>query len=154
MLAAGEKINVIPGSASAQLDCRLLPGDDAGRFVATVKHIIDDPAVHVHVVLNFPSASSPTDTAFYAALRRLAAREHTPIVPAVLAGFTDSHYFREKGIASYGFNPFAMTAEEAGREHGINERLSTKNLREGIRRIIELLQILNEVTPDGQSQIR
>jgi len=62
----------------------------------------------------------------------------------VLTGFTDSHYFREKGIASYGFVPFVLGDDEARREHGLNERLSTENLREGTRRLLDLLQEIDK----------
>ena len=103
--------------------------------------------------LNFPPSSSPTDSALYHSLRVLARREHTLVMPAVLTGFTDSHYFREKGIPSYGFVPFALTEAEGNREHGIDERLSTANLRDGIRRLVELLQVLDsEVTDNGRHQ--
>jgi acetylornithine deacetylase/succinyl-diaminopimelate desuccinylase-like protein len=153
VLSASQKTNVIPRSASADVDCRLLPGENPDTFVRTITDAVADPMVNVEVVLNFPPSSSPTDTALYRSLRRLAQQESTPVVPAVLTGFTDSHYFREKGIASYGFVPFALTEEEGGREHGIDERLSTANLRDGTRRLVELLQILDsEVSEHGQPQ--
>jgi acetylornithine deacetylase/succinyl-diaminopimelate desuccinylase-like protein len=149
VLTGSQKTNVIPRTASAELDCRLLPGESPETFVTTVRRVIDDPDVNVDVLLNFPPSASPTDTPLYAALRQVAEREHVPVVPSVLTGFTDSHYFREKGITSYGFVPFALTEDEGSREHGINERLSTDNLREGTRRLLELLQSLDEVAPDG-----
>jgi acetylornithine deacetylase/succinyl-diaminopimelate desuccinylase-like protein len=149
VLTGSQKTNVIPRTASAELDCRLLPGESPETFVTTIRGVIDDPDVNVDVLLNFPPAASPTDTPLYAALRRIAEREHVPVIPSVLTGFTDSHYFREKGITSYGFVPFALTEDEGSREHGINERLSTENLRESTRRLLELLQSLDEVAPDG-----
>jgi acetylornithine deacetylase/succinyl-diaminopimelate desuccinylase-like protein len=153
VLSASEKTNVIPRSASAELDCRLLPGEDPSRFVRAITAAIADPKVDVEVLLNFPPSSSPTDTALYRSLGRLARREGRPVMPAVLTGFTDSHYFRERGIASYGFVPFALTPDESDREHGIDERMSTANLRDGTRRLVELLQVLDsEVTEHGQHQ--
>jgi acetylornithine deacetylase/succinyl-diaminopimelate desuccinylase-like protein len=149
VLTGSQKTNVIPRTASAELDCRLLPGESPGAFVATVGRVINDPDVSVDVLLNFPPATSPTDTSLYTALRHAASREHLPVVPSVLTGFTDSHYFREQGITSYGFVPFALTEDEGSREHGVNERLSTDNLREGTRRLLELLQNLDEVASDG-----
>jgi acetylornithine deacetylase/succinyl-diaminopimelate desuccinylase-like protein len=76
-----------------------------------------------------------------------------PVVPSVLTGFTDSHYFREKGITSYGFIPFDLSEEEDRREHGVNERISTQNLRQGTHRLIEILQTLDtEARHDAESQ--
>ncbi|MFQ5665793.1 MAG: M20/M25/M40 family metallo-hydrolase [Candidatus Binatia bacterium] len=152
VLTGSPKINVIPRTASAKLDCRLLPDEEPETFVRSVKQLIHDPAVDVRVLLNFPPSSSPADTALFAAVRTLAQRDRAPVVPSVLTGFTDSHYFRAKGIASYGFIPFALTEEEARREHGLNERVSTENLREGTRRLLELLQAVGEVTHDGYSK--
>ena len=144
VLTGSQKTNVIPRGASAEIDCRLLPGEDPARFVERIKGAIADPAVTVDVMLNFPPSSSPTDTGLYRSLRRLAQADGAAVVPAVLTGFTDSHYFREKGIVSYGFVPFRLTDDEGRREHGIDERLSTVNLRDGTRRLVELLQMLDD----------
>lgn len=150
VLQGSLKTNVIPATASAELDCRLLPDEVPARFVDTIKGVIADPAVTVDVLLNFPPASSPTNTALYTAIGALAARDGAPVVPSVLRGFTDSHYFRDKGITSYGFVPFAVPEDEDRRVHGIDERVSTTNLREGTRRLLELLQTIDEPGSDGQ----
>jgi acetylornithine deacetylase/succinyl-diaminopimelate desuccinylase-like protein len=142
VLRASQKVNIIPQTASAELDCRLLPGQDPKAFVSAVRKAIADPDLEVDVLLNFPPSSSPTDTALYRALGTLAQREGASIVPQVLRGFTDSHYFREKGIASYGFVPVELSREEESREHGADERLSATNLRDGTRRLVELLQMI------------
>jgi acetylornithine deacetylase/succinyl-diaminopimelate desuccinylase-like protein len=147
VLLGSPKTNVIPRQAKADLDCRLLPGDDPQAFVQTITDVIADPDVTVRVLLNFPASSSPLDTPFFAAVRTLAERDGAPVVPSVLTGFTDSHYFREKGIASYGFIPFDLSEDEGRREHGVNERVSTRNLRQGTGRLIEILQILDEEKP-------
>jgi len=153
VLQGSPKTNVIPSTASAELDCRLLPGEDPQAFVRTITDVIADPDVKVSVLLNFSASSSPIDAASYAAVRRLAERDGVPVVPSVLTGFTDSHYFREKGIASYGFIPFDLSEDERRREHGVNERVSTLNLRQGTQRLIELLRILDVETQDhGQTQ--
>lgn len=143
VLTGSQKTNVIPNAASAELDCRLLPGEDPQAFVRMITDVIGDAQVTVSVLMNFPPSVSATDTALYAAVRALAERERAPVVPSVLTGFTDSHYFREKGIASYGFIPFDLSEDEARREHGVNERISTHNLREGTRRLIEVLLLLD-----------
>jgi len=150
VLNGSSKTNVIPQDASAEIDCRLLPGEDADAFVRTVREIIADREVDVSVLLSFPEISSPLETTFTAAVRKLAYRDHATMIPSVLTGFTDSHYFREKGIASYGFIPFDMSEAESAREHGPNERLSVRNLGLGTRRLIELLQLLDTEATAGE----
>ena len=65
-----------------------------------------------------------------------------PVVPSVIPGFTDSHYFRARGIASYGFVPFLLTDDDEKTVHGLNERVSVDNLRAGVRRLVALLRSL------------
>ena len=144
VLTGSTKTNVIPASASAELDCRLLPGENAEEFIRTVRATIADPGVAVHVLLNYPAVASSGDSAVTTAIGKLAAQEGASVVTTVLTGFTDSHFFREHGIASYGFVPFDLTDDETRREHGVNERLSVRNLRDGTRRLVELLRLLDE----------
>lgn len=142
VLQAGAKTNVIPATAIAELDCRLLPGTDPEAFVRQLVDAIADPTIRIQTLLQFPPSASPTDTPLYLALAKLAERENARVVPSVLTGFTDSHYFRERGIASYGFAPFVLTDSELQGMHGIDERISRTNLREGTRRLIDLIRTL------------
>ena len=143
VLMASQKTNVIPRSATAELDCRLLPDENPRAFLQSVTELIDDPGIRIEVMLNFPPSASPTDTRLFTAIAAAAERDHSVVLPSVLTGFTDSHYFRDKGVVSYGFVPFAMTDDATLGEHGLNERLSTANLRDGTRRLLELLQVLD-----------
>src|SRR5438067_1620389 len=71
-----------------------------------------------------------------------------PVVPSVTPGFTDSHYFREHGVESYGFVPFILAEDEEKTVHGTNERVSVENLRGGVRRMVTVLRAL----PSGHQQ--
>lgn len=144
VLAAGAKTNVIPRTASADLDCRLLPGEDPDVFLHRLRDVVDDDEIQLEVLLHFPPSSSPTDTALYRAVHRVADAEGLLIVPSVLRGFTDSHYFRERGVTSYGFVPVVLNEEDSHGVHGSNERLSRENIREGTRRLVHILQALEE----------
>jgi len=100
MLEASSKINVIPPRASAQIDVRLLPGEDPARFVQSVKDVIGDASVEVESGVSFPASSSGEDTEFWRLLSRMAAARDpgVPVAALLSAGFTDCHFFREKGI--------------------------------------------------------
>jgi len=143
VLSGSPKTNIIPAAASAELDCRLLPGESPDAFVRSINDTIDDKDVEVEILLNFPPSASTSESTLFKAIRKMAASENTPIVPAVLRGFTDSHFFREKGVVSYGFTPFELTPDDLGRVHGVDERISTKNLRDATRRLIEILRLLD-----------
>ena len=64
------------------------------------------------------------------ALGKLAAENDTIVVPMMIAGFTDSHYFRQKGLDCYGFVPIEETP---GRDSG-SPRRQRADLGQGTRR--------------------
>ena len=67
------------------------------------------------------------------------------IVPHVVAGFTDAHWFRELGLVAYGFVPRWHRAGEQRGVHGPNERVSVKNLERGIRTLVEIIDAFDEL---------
>jgi len=142
MLEGSNKINVVPPSVSAQLDCRLLPDQDAQAFIEQLSVIINDPAIEIEVIIGFTPAVSTTDTDLYRAIETVSAR-HFPngkVVPSVLSGFTDSHFFRDMDIVAYGYGPEVLTPGESGRIHGNDERVSVQNVRRGVQMMLEILQ--------------
>lgn len=144
MLEGSNKINVIPPRASAQLDVRLLPGEDPDRFIQSLKDVMGDPSIQVEKILFFSSSESPQDTEFYRIVRSMAAAYDpgVPVTNQVTAGFTDCHFFREKSIPCYGFQPFKLTPQDMALFHGNNERLSLSNMVFGRKFLYELVQRL------------
>jgi acetylornithine deacetylase/succinyl-diaminopimelate desuccinylase-like protein len=144
VLAGSVKTNVIPSEASAELDCRLLPGEHPDDFVASLRAVIDDERIQLEPFLSFPASASDPNSGLVAAIGRAVASEFdgAPVVPSVITGFTDSHYFRDLGIQSYGFIPFVLDETEQKRVHGVDERVSLENLRDGVRRLVTLLRAL------------
>ena len=142
VLKGSQKINVIPPEAEGQLDCRLLPDQDPAAFVRQVEDIINDPGIKVDRILSFSPAVSSTDNLLYQAIADVI-RRHFPaanIVPAVSTGFTDSHFFRDRGVASYGFAPILIPEEDQNGIHGNNERVSVENVRRGTAMLLEIVQ--------------
>lgn len=143
-LAGSSKTNVIPPQASAELDVRLLPDQEPEAFLAGLRRVIADPDVEIETLLSFPPSSSPTDHELFAVLRELARRHDpgAPVTTPLTVGFTDCHYFRERGIPCYGFAPFRAGADDFSRFHGNDERLSLENLAFGSRFMLELVERL------------
>ncbi len=142
MLKGSEKINVVPPQAEAQIDCRLLPDQEREAFLRELRTVLDDPAIKLEQVLAFTPAVSATDTRLYQAIVEVT-RRHFPdanIVPAVSTGFTDSHFFRDRGIACYGFAPFLIPAGDEAGVHGNNERISVENVRRGVLIMRDLVE--------------
>lgn len=141
---AGYKTNVIPATATADLDCRLLPGDSPKGFIRIVHEVIADDGVKVESTLNFSSLSSPERSPLMEAIALLAHRmdKGAVVAPMMTNGFNDCHYFREHGLVAYGFIPIPLQANEVHGVHGANEHLAIADLRAGIERMFVLLQIL------------
>jgi acetylornithine deacetylase/succinyl-diaminopimelate desuccinylase-like protein len=140
MLNASSRIDLIAGHAGAEIDGRLLPGDDPAAAVENLRKVIADDSIRCEVILNFPAATSPRNTRLMTALEKVAARDHAIAVPAMFSDFTDSNYFRRKGLVAYGFTPIELTSAEEKSVRGVNERMPIRELSNGIRRMAELLE--------------
>jgi acetylornithine deacetylase/succinyl-diaminopimelate desuccinylase-like protein len=135
MCNAGLKPNVIPASSEATLDCRLLPGHDPEEFIEQMKTVIDDPRVEVSPPLPSHSPVSPTGTDLFRTIEEVV-QKHVPeavVVPTIGVGASDSRFFRQRGISTYGFSPCLLSRREMASIHGNNERISIENLRLGIQ---------------------
>jgi acetylornithine deacetylase/succinyl-diaminopimelate desuccinylase-like protein len=146
-LSGSERINVLPAEARAGIDARLLPGESCEELKERVRDAIADPAVSVRVELSFAAHASPTNTPLMEAIRRVAAKSSPAgvVVPRVIAGFTDAHWFRAKGIVSYGFVPRRLRPAETRGVHGVDERISIENLALGVESTLAVLRELDAV---------
>ena len=143
-LQTGVKHNVIPATASATLDCRLVPGYEHERFIKELRQVIDDPRVEVEVAFASESPASSSDTELHEAIKAVCndILPEAAILPRVTAGFTDSRAFRRRGIPAYGFVPMLLGPEEQGGMHGNNERISLANLRRGVEVLYRVVALV------------
>ncbi len=146
VLRAGSRPNVVPAEAYAELDARLLPGERCEPFLERVRRLADDPGLLIEPLLSFDSRSSRVETALFEAIRQVAAEvdPEALVVPRVIAGFTDAHYFRDRGLVAYGFVPRWLPPAETHGIHGPNERISVENLERGVRTLVQILEALDE----------
>lgn len=142
MLEGSSKINVVPPDASAELDCRILPDQDPEEFLNELRFIIDDPQVTLETIMVFTPAVTSPDTILYRAIQNVLGKHYpdAPVIPNVGRGFTDSHFFRDLGIACYGFSPTLIPFEDRGGVHGNNERISIENVHRSVRLTLEILE--------------
>ena len=133
--SGGNKPNVVPSRVTAGVDVRLLPGTRPEAVMAELYRLVDDPAVSFEQLLYWPSQESPRDDPLFRALLRHAVggRRDAAGGPVLSVGFTDSIFARQKGTRAYGLVPFEGTEPEAATMHAAGERVSTGNLREGLR---------------------
>jgi acetylornithine deacetylase/succinyl-diaminopimelate desuccinylase-like protein len=134
---ASEKDNVIPSLAEALVDCRTPPGmtqDDVRPLIADVLGPFADRVEVEFVDGNTVGTSSPPDTELAAIVRRWLSRAdpEATLVPIVMSGFSDSHWFRQAfGSATvYGFNPQREIGELEATPlvHGADERAAVADI--------------------------
>jgi acetylornithine deacetylase/succinyl-diaminopimelate desuccinylase-like protein len=135
LLQAGYKQNVIPGTATALVDCRFLGGHEE-RLMETIRELagdgIDIEVVNRDVALESPFAG-PLIDAMTAALRAEDPDAH--VLPYCLSGGTDNKAFSRLGITGYGFAPLRLPPDLdfAGMFHGVDERVPVSSLVFGVR---------------------
>ena len=140
-LKGSNKINVVPPTAELELDCRLLPDQDPQQFLSELVTIINDDNIEITRIMGFTPAISETDTPLYDAIENSVTKtmENAVLIPSVSTGFTDSHFFRDVDIVSYGFAPFLYLQGETTGVHGNNERISIENLTRGTKIMTDFL---------------
>jgi len=140
-MTGSSKINVVPPTASIELDCRLLPDQSPQAFLAELTQIISDEHIEIEQIMGFSPAVSSTSTPLFESITRTLTLhyENMKLVPSVSTGFTDSHFFRDLGIVSYGFSPFLYQPNEKTGVHGNNERVSVENMINGTRVMTDFL---------------
>jgi acetylornithine deacetylase/succinyl-diaminopimelate desuccinylase-like protein len=133
MLKAGYKANVIPATAEAVVDCRVLPGRQTA-FEAEVDELIG-PDVTREWIKDLPSYETSFDGDLVDAMNAavLAVDPDGRTVPYMLSGGTDAKAFARSGIRCFGFSPLRLPPELdfAALFHGVDERVPIDALRFG-----------------------
>jgi acetylornithine deacetylase/succinyl-diaminopimelate desuccinylase-like protein len=141
-LDAGYKDNVIPGKASATIDCRTLPGQ-AEIFLEQLRGVIG-PDIEIEHLQQQPALETAFDGALVDAMAA-ALRAEDPgarAVPYMLSGGTDAKAWTTLGIRCFGFAPLKLPADLnfSALFHGVDERVPVEGLRFGVRVLDRLLR--------------
>lgn len=142
MLEAGYKANVIPGSASAVIDGRFLPGyeDELNKTIREIigpdiliETISRDIALEIEFEGDLVEAMCKAITTFD--------REGIP-VPYLMSGGTDNKALSELGIIGYGFSPLQLPADLdfMALFHGVDERVPISGLEFGVKVLENFLE--------------
>ncbi|HZA13996.1 MAG TPA: M20/M25/M40 family metallo-hydrolase [Myxococcaceae bacterium] len=137
VLRAGEKTNVIPAWAEAEIDGRLAPGQRVEDLLRELRAAIG-PRVRLDVMHALEPVEAPPDSPMFTHLER-AVREMDPqgiAVPYLIPGFTDAAPFSRLGVRYYGFAPiwFPPSPGVSFSElyHGNDERIPVEGFRRGL----------------------
>jgi carboxypeptidase PM20D1 len=130
MLTGGHALNALPQRASVSVNCRIFPGVDPSTVQAKLLEVIGDPAIKLTVIgTPIMSDASPLRPDVMSAIRKAINLRSPglPIVPNMSPGATDSLFFRNLGVPSYGVSGIFMDPADDF-AHGLNERVPVASI--------------------------
>jgi acetylornithine deacetylase/succinyl-diaminopimelate desuccinylase-like protein len=143
VLTAGYKVNVVPQSASADVDGRFLPGYEQ-EFLAELDSLLG-PNVRREFIHNDIAVETTFDGDLAAAMVEALQVEEpgASVVPYCLSGGTDAKSFSRLGMRCFGFVPLRLPADLdfSGMFHGVDERVPIDALAFGTRVLDKFLDL-------------
>jgi carboxypeptidase PM20D1 len=131
VISGGVKDNVLPKTASAIVNFRILPGDTISSVKDRVISTIDDRRVQVRVLPfgSEPSAVSDTNSPGFRAIQKTIAQVFPDalVAPSLVLGATDSRHFKNVSSQIYRFLPVTLTEKDLARIHGSDERIAVSD---------------------------
>lgn len=148
--------NQIPNRITAYLDCRLLPGTNRKKFLRQVKYGLFEPRFKITTINECPEAeeSSPNNP-YYKLMEKAILKLDTTaaVVPVLFPASSDNNYFRAKGLNVYGLFPFMMSDEDLVSIHGINEKITGRQIQTGVTTTSLFLKLAMEEMAAGNSRM-
>ena len=142
MLEAGYKANVIPGSASAVIDGRFLPGYE-DEMNETIRSIIG-PDIKIETISRDIALEVDFNSPLVEAMKAALLREDPEGIPVpyLMSGGTDNKALSELGIVGYGFSPLRLPEDLDFMSlfHGVDERIPVDGIRFGVRVMADFLE--------------
>lgn len=142
LLSAGHAENALPQRATANINCRIFPGETVDATLATLQRLA---GTKVTVTANQPVrpvARPPAlDPKIVGPMQAVAAKHFpgTPLVPLMSTGATDAVFFGMLGTPVYGA-PGVFVEQDLNGIHGLDERIRVKALYEGRDYLFDLVK--------------
>ena len=135
---------MLPQSARATVNCRVLPADSAEDVRNTIVKVLDDPGVEVTWIDRpKPSPPSPLDPAVIGPIEQVTSEfwPGVPVMPLMATGASDSLYLRNAGIPSYGVSGLFGEMNDS-RAHGRDERVGVSEFYDSLQFLYVLVKRL------------
>jgi len=144
LLSAGHAENALPQRATANVNCRIFPGESVDTTLAKLQELAGP---RVKVTANQPVGPTalppPLNPRIVRPVEALA-RKHfpgVPMVPIMSTGATDAVYLGNAGIPVYGVPGIFVDSAMSG-VHGLNERVAIASLYDGRDYLYDLVKTL------------
>jgi acetylornithine deacetylase/succinyl-diaminopimelate desuccinylase-like protein len=144
MAQAGHAPNALPQRAKANVNCRILPGNDPKVIRDQLEQIVADPAIKITLAAEPDPVSPPPPLTpqIMGPATKVAAKiwPGVPFIPAMLTGATDGRFTNAAGTVTYGLSGL-MAGPDGDNIHGLNERIQVKALMNGRRFLYEVVKL-------------
>jgi acetylornithine deacetylase/succinyl-diaminopimelate desuccinylase-like protein len=144
MVDAGHAPNALPQRAKANVNCRILPGNDPKVIRDQLQDIVADPAIKITLAQDPDPVSPPPPLTprIMAPATKVAAKiwPGVPFIPAMLTGATDGRFTNAAGVPTYGLSGL-MAGTDGDHIHGLNERIQVKALMNGRQFLYEVVKL-------------
>jgi acetylornithine deacetylase/succinyl-diaminopimelate desuccinylase-like protein len=144
MVEAGHAPNALPQRAKANVNCRILPGNDPKVIRDQLEKIVADPAIKITLAADPDPVSPPPPLTprIMAPATKVAAKiwPGVPFIPAMLTGATDGRFTNAAGTPTYGLSGL-MAGVDGDHIHGLNERIQVKALMNGRQFLYEVVKL-------------
>jgi len=142
MISGGHADNALPQTATALVNCRILPNDDPEKIKETLIKVFDDKEIVV-TTKNVAKISppSPMTADVFKPIEKITQQlwPGVPVVPTMSTGATDGAYLRKSGIPTYGVSGIFSDINDV-RAHGKDERIGVKSFYEGQEFLYQLVR--------------
>jgi acetylornithine deacetylase/succinyl-diaminopimelate desuccinylase-like protein len=135
VLRAGYKVNVVPQTATAEVDGRFLPGYEE-EFLAELDQVLGPNVTREFIHTDIALETTPDGDLYDAMTSAFAAEDPGALViPYCQSAGTDAKSFSRLGIRCFGFVPLRLPPDLdfSGMFHGVDERVPVDGLRFGVR---------------------
>jgi acetylornithine deacetylase/succinyl-diaminopimelate desuccinylase-like protein len=146
-LAGGHAYNALPQSATANVNCRVVPTSNAEEVMAELARVVGDTGIKITWTVpsreKFGAAPSPVEPELLSGVTDLTKRMwgDIPVIPTMSTGATDGRFLRAAGIPTYGVSGiFAEPGENNA--HGRDEKLRVKSFYDGLEFLDQLVRRL------------
>ena len=133
LLNAGHAENALPQRATANINCRIFPGETVDQTLAKLKELAGSKVTVTANQPVRPTAIPPElDARYVGPMTKVAARHFpgVPVLPLMSTGATDGIFFEAIGIPVYGAPGMFIDKDMSG-VHGLNEKIAVKSLYDG-----------------------
>lgn len=141
---SGVKENVIPLSANAVVNFRIISGSSVEGVIAHVRNVIGDERIKIEkkTFMSEPSKVSDVESNGYLSISKTISQVYPEalVSPYLVLAATDARHYEDISDQIFRFLPIRINKSNVNSLHGLNERIAVSELEDGIRFYIQLIK--------------